>query len=99
MLDKSQKRTSRADGPLLAASLEPLDHRSHVVSLSLSYRYYFARRSSKLAQVVQLLYFRGALIIILTDWMIFLSPSLDVIRMSMSTVSFLTQLDSGILRL
>ena len=34
---------------------------------------------------------------ILIDCMIFLSPFLDVRRMSMSTVSFLTQVDSGIL--
>ena len=39
----------------------------------------------------------GNLLIILIDCMIFLSPFLDVTRMSMSTVSFLTQLDSGIL--
>ena len=31
------------------------------------------------------------------DYMIFMSPFLDVTRMSMSTVSFLAQLDSGIL--
>ena len=37
------------------------------------------------------------LLIILIDCMIFLSPFLDVTRMSMSTVSFLTHLDSGIL--
>ena len=35
--------------------------------------------------------------VILIDCMVFLSPFPDVIRMSMSTVSFLTQLDSGIL--
>ena len=35
--------------------------------------------------------------VILIDCMIFLSPFLDVTRMSMSTVSFLAQLDSGIL--
>ena len=35
--------------------------------------------------------------IILVDCMIFLSPFLDVIRMSMSAVFFLTQIQSGIL--
>ena len=39
----------------------------------------------------------GGLLVILTDCMIFLSPLLDKIRMSISTVSFLAQLDSGIL--
>ena len=39
----------------------------------------------------------GDLLGILIDCMIFLSPFLDVTRMSMSTVSFLVQLDSGIL--
>ena len=40
---------------------------------------------------------KGDLLIILVDCMIFLSTSLDVTRMSMSTVSFLAQLDSGII--
>ena len=41
----------------------------------------------------------GGLLIILIDSMIFLSPFQYVTRMSMSTISFLAQLDSGILRL
>ena len=44
--------------------------------------------------MVSLLNFEGGLLVILTDFMIFLSPFLDVIRMSMSTVSLLAQLDS-----
>ena len=36
-------------------------------------------------------------LVIQVDGMIFLSPFLDVARMSMSTVSFLAQLDPGIL--
>ena len=39
----------------------------------------------------------GGLLVILIDYMIFLSPSLDVSRVSMSTVSFLAQLEPGIL--
>ena len=39
----------------------------------------------------------GVLLVILIDCMIFLSPLLDVTRMSMSAVSFLAQLNSGIL--
>ena len=43
-----------------------------------------------------LLFLQGGLLVILIDCMIFLSPFLDVTRMSMSTVSFLAQLNSGI---
>ena len=39
----------------------------------------------------------GVLLVIMIDRMIFLSSFLDVTRMSISTVSFLTQLDAGIL--
>ena len=45
--------------PSLAASLEPLAHRQNVTSLSLFYRYYFARCSSELSQLVSLPYSRG----------------------------------------
>ena len=43
------------------------------------------------------LFLEGGLFLILIDCMIFLSPFVDVTRMSMSTISFLTQVDSGIL--
>ena len=97
LLDKLQKRICRIAGPSLAASLEPLAHCRHVASLSLFYRYYFGRCSSELAQLVPPSFRKGGLLAILIDCMIFLSPFLDVTRMSMSTVSFLTQLDPGIL--
>ena len=41
------------------------------------------------------LIFVGGPLVILIDCMIFLPPFLDVIRMSMSTDSFLAQLDAG----
>ena len=44
-----------------------------------------------------LLFLERGLLVILIDCMIFLSPFVDVTRMSMSTVSFLAQLDSGII--
>ena len=97
LLDKLQKRICRIVGPSLADSLEPLAHHWNVSSLSLFYRYYFGRCSSELAQLVPLPFSRGGLLVILIDCMIFLSPFLDVTRMSMSTVSFLAQLNSGIL--
>ena len=59
MFDMLQKQICRTVGPLLAAFLEPLAHRRNVASLSLFYRYYFGRCSSKLAQLVPLPYSRG----------------------------------------
>ena len=56
LLHKLQKWICRTVGPLLAASLEPLAHLRNVASLSLSYRYYFGRCSSELAQLVPLPY-------------------------------------------
>ena len=82
-------------GPSLAASLEPLAQCQNVAIKSLFYRYHFGICSSELAHLVPLP--EGGLLIILIDCMIFLLPFLDVIRMSMSTVSFLGQLDSQIL--
>ena len=83
VLDKLQKRICRAVGPLLATSLEPLAHPRNVATLYLFCMYYFRRYSSELTQLL--------------NCMNFLSPLLDVTRMSMSTVSFLGQLGSGIL--
>ena len=97
LLDKLQKQICWTVGPSLATSLEPLAHNRNVVSLSLFYRYYFGRCSFELAQLVPILFLQGGLLVILIDCMMFLSPFLDFIRMSMSTVSFLTQLDSRIL--
>ena len=53
--------------------------------------------SSDLAQLVSYPYSRGRSTRYSDRLDIFLSPFLDVTRMSMSTVSFLGQLDSGIL--
>ena len=97
-LDKLQKRICRIVGSSPAASLEPLTnlmnpHYRNVVSLSL----YFGRCSSGLAQLVHFLFLERGLLVILIDCMIFLSSFLDVTRMSMSTVSFLARLNSGIL--
>ena len=88
LLDKLQNRICRTVGPSLAASLEPLAHRRNVATFSLFYRYYFGRCSSQLAQLVPLPYSRGRSIVILIDCTIFLSPFLDVTRMSMPTVFF-----------
>ena len=96
LLDKPQKRICRTVGPSLAASLEPFAYRRNVAILNLSNRYYFGRCSSDLSQLVPLVR-EGGLLVILIDCMIILSSFLDVTRMSMSTVSFLAQLHSGVL--
>ena len=73
-----------------------LDWGSYIISI--------AKTASKKIVVLQnwlswfhFLFLEGGLLVILKDCMIFLSPFLDVTRMSMSTVSFLAQLNSGIL--
>ena len=98
LLEKVLKQICRTVGPSLAVSLEPMAHRRNVASVSVFHRYYFGRCSSELTQLVPLPFSRG-LLVILIDCMIFVSSFLDVTRMTMSTVSFLAQLDSGILYL
>ena len=97
LLDKLEKRICRTVRPSPATSLEPMAHRRNVASLSLIYRYYFGRCSSELAELVLLPYSQGRSTRYLIDCMIFLSPFLDILRMYLSIVSFLAQLDSGIL--
>ena len=70
----------RIVGPSLAASLETLSHCRNVASLNLSYRNYFDRSSSELAELVPLPYSRGGCTRYLTNCMISLSPLLDVTR-------------------
>ena len=81
LLDKLQKWICRIVGPSLAASLEPLAL-VDVLQNWLNWLHF--------------LFLKGGLLVILMDCMIFLSPFLGVTRMSMSTVSFLAQLNSGI---
>ena len=96
LLDKLQKRICRTAGPLLAASLEPLAHHRNVARLSLFCRYYFGRCSSELAELVSLPYSGGRSTPYSDRLHDFLSPFLDVTSMSMSIVSLLAQLGSGI---
>ena len=94
LLDKPQKRICRTVGPSRSTFLEPLACPQNVASLSLFYRYYFSKCSSELAQLVPLPFSRGRSTCYsdTLHCMIFLSQFLDVTRMSMLTVSFLTQL-------
>ena len=99
LLDKQQKWICRTVGSFTCCISPPLTHCQNVASLSLFCSYYFGRCSSELAQLVPLAYSWGRFIIILINCMIFPSPFLDVTRMSMSTVSFVSQLGSVILYL
>ena len=83
LLDKLQKCICSTVGPSLAASLEPLAHRQNKASLSLFCKYYFGKWSSELTQLVSLI-LKVGLLVILIDCMIFMSPFLDVTRMSIS---------------
>ena len=96
LLDKLQKRICWIVGPSLTASQKTLAHCRNVANLSLFYSYYFGRCSSELAQLVPLLFSRGRSTCYSDRLHNFLSPFLDVTRMSMSTVSFLAWLNSGI---
>ena len=87
LLDKLQKRIWMTVGPSLAASLEPLAHRGNVANLSLFYRYTLVEVLQNWLNWFHFLFLVGGLLVILTDFMIFLSPFLDVTRMSMSIVS------------
>ena len=97
LLDKLQKQICRTVGLSLASFLEALAHYQNEVSLNLLYRYYFGRCSSELAQLFHFFILNIGLIITLIDCMIFLTTYLDAERISMITVSFIAQLDSGIL--
>ena len=97
LLDKLQKQICKTVGPSLAASLEPLAHCRNVASLSRFYRYYFGRCSSELAQLVPIPYSRGRSTRYsdrLNDFSVTIPRCY---KDAMSTVSFLAQLDPGIL--
>ena len=81
-----QKRICRTVGPSLAVSLEPLAYHQNVVSLSRFYRYYFGRCFWNWLNWFHFLFLEGGLLIILVDWMIFLSPFLDVTSYLIVTV-------------
>ena len=86
-----EKWVCRTVGPSLAASLEPFAHRRIVASFSVFYRYYFGICSSEPAKLVSLPFSRGRSTRYCDRSHDFLSPFLDVTRMS-----FLAQLDCGI---
>ena len=78
--------------PSLVASLEPSVHHRNVASLS-----FFVNVNLNWLNLFYFLILLAGPLVILIGCMIFMSPFLVVIRISMSTVPFLAQLDSGIL--
>ena len=91
-LNKLQKRMFRTASPSLASSLEPWAYHQNVASISLFYSYYFGRclfcTGSTGFTSLFFLILEGSLLAILIDCTIFLSPFLDVTRISMSTGPF-----------
>ena len=93
MLGQLQKQVFRTAGRTLAASLEPFCH-----NISLFCKYYFGRCLSELAELFVLPYSPVKSYVCCDRWHDFLAkPFLDLIKISVLTVSFLTQLYSGIL--
>ena len=97
LLGKLQKQICKAVGPSLAACREPMAHHQNVTSLCLFYRCYFGRCSSELAKLVPLPYSQGRSTRYSDRLHDSMSLFLDATRISMSTVSFLARLGSGIL--
>ena len=84
-------------GLLVLPSLEPYANRQNKTSISLFSRYTLVDVHLNWPNWFNFLILEGGLLNILMDCIIFLSPFVDVTRMSKSTVSFLAQLDSGII--
>ena len=89
---KLQEELHWALDPTLAASLEPFTNYRNVTSISLFHGYWSGICSSELAILVPFPYSRGNS----SRFSDIFSPFPDTIRMSMSTISFLVELNSGI---
>ena len=98
MLHKLQKRVHRIIPRTFVVSLEPIVHCRNMASLSFFYEYYFGRCPSKLVIWFHFRILVGVSLVILIGFKIFLSPFLNVTRISVSILSFLTQLGSGTYR-
>ena len=66
-----------------------MGHRKNVAILNVFYRYYFSRCFSELDDLAPPLILVGGSLVILADCMIFFSPFLDAIRMSMLAVFYM----------
>ena len=96
MQDKLQKRACWTVVPTLAVSLEPLGHLRNVANSSFFYIYCFGRCSSEWAELVDFLILVEDSLVVPINWVISLSPFLDVITTFMSIVSLFAKLDYGI---
>ena len=88
MLGKLQKQVQKVAGPTFAAC-----NSKNVADSSFICWYYFGRSLSELAELSDFCMFMGGLIVIPISCMVFLSPFLHDIRVSMSKIYFLAQLD------
>ena len=95
LFDKLQKRLYWTIGPSHVASLEPLAHHQNVASLSIGITLLDVHLNK--LNWFHFLILEEGLLVILIDYMTFLSPFLDVTQMSMSAISFHAQLNSEIL--
>ena len=82
---QATKTIFRTVGLLLGTSLESLARRQILASLSLFCRYYCGRCSSNWLNWFHILILVGGLFVILIGCMIFLSPFLDVTRMTVKS--------------
>ena len=96
-LDKLQKRISWPVGTSLTASLTLLAHCQNLASQVFSIGITLVDNYLNLMNWFRFLILVGGPPVVLIDYMIFLPPFLDVAKMSKSAVSFLAQLNSGIL--
>ena len=98
LLDRLQKQIYRTTVPSLVVCSEPQAHYQNLSSFNLFYRYYFGLCSSEVSQMVSVPYSQGRSTHYsdrLHDFSVtILRRYKDVYK---STVSFLTQLDCGIL--
>ena len=90
-----QERVLRTAAPILHACFEPLAHCRNIATLSLMYKHYFGRSPSKLAELVLVPYSRRSSSRYCNSFNDF-SVTLNILKISLSTVSFLMQLDTGI---
>ena len=96
-LDKLQKRICRTVGPSFSTSPEPSACCRNVISLRQLICIILICVYLIWLNWFHFLITKGGVLVILIDCMIFLTPLLDLTRMFMSTVSFLAQLNSGVL--
>ena len=97
LLDMLQKQICRTVVSSIAAFLHSLAHRQNIATYVLSIGTTLVHIHLNWMSWFHFPFLKIGLLVILIDCKVFLSPFLDVTRMSLSTVCFLARLDSGIL--